>query len=303
MAKTLEYVNREFRKLKSNVYISNDIICNETDGSAKITKWISDYEKACPMGITTSFTPLTGGNKAWHPLYISRYMPFNRLLEDLKDNKITFLSPRLWTDPFESLLYRDDLKFDGKHYDIRCICATYDSVYNEEAAWNRADKMDEIVRVDYDFNAYCEMLSAIADESQCSFYLSIADYSQSKDKMTSKNIAKAYSTLGEYIQVMSLKRKAFAYENELRIFAVFEEPETPLPDVASFNLQRKLCDVIVKVTLPPLKPIKSICDAFDYDELQGAKNLPMRDKLSKFLDDNDKKGTKRIQESRLYSKK
>lgn len=303
MARPLNYVKCTFREVMSCVFISCDIEWDKNDGSAKVTKWISDYINERPARVTTSFTPPAHSDKPWHPLYISRYMPFNRLLEDLKDNKITFLSPRLWTDPFESLLYRDDLKFDGKHYDIRCICATYDSVYNEEAAWNRADKMDEIVRVDYDFNAYCEMLSAIADESQCSFYLSIADYSQSKDKMTGKNIAKAYSTLGEYIQVMSLKRKAFAYENELRIFAVFEEPETPLPDVASFNLQRKLCDVIVKVTLPPLKPIKSICDAFDYDELQGAKNLPMRDKLSKFLDDNDKKGTKRIQESRLYSKK
>ncbi len=298
MARPFNYEECEFREVFPCVFISNDIEWNKNDGSAKVTKWISDYINECPVGVTTSFTPPARSDKPWHPLFIHRYIPIDRLMEDILDNNITFVSPNLWDDPFESKFYKDDLKIDEKPVDIRCICTTYDCVYNEEAAWNRATNKENTVRVSYNFKEYCEMLSEIGQEKACRFYLSVADYSQSKDNLLVSNIKDEYSAIEKYIKLMSLKRKAFAYENELRIFAVFEGEKLPLNDVESFKLcNKKYSEIIHHITLPPLQPNKSINKVFDYDKLQEAKNTPLKDKLAKSLP------TVKIQESRLYSKK
>ena len=295
MGRQLEYHNSGFRKLKSNVFISNDIIWNETDGSAKITKWVSDYEKACPMGITTSFTPLIGEKKTWHPLYINRYVSIDRLLEDIKHNQITFLSPELWTDPFESIFYNKELEIEDKPIDIRCICTTYDYVYNEEAAWNRASNKEHTVRASYNFSTFCEMLNNVGEKQLCTFYLSVVDYSQSKDNLIKKN-ANKYTNVGDYIKEMSLKRKGFAYENELRIFAVFGESNFLSKKVVPFELCGvNYKDIIHHITLPPLEPNKDINEVCDYNKLQDAKNLPIRNVLRAYLN-----GVK-IEESRLYT--
>jgi hypothetical protein len=142
------------------------------------------------------------------------------------------------------------------------------------------------------------MLSEIAQENTCQFYLSVADYSQSKDNMLVSNIKTMYSSIEKYIKLMSLKRKAFAYENELRIFAVFEGIKQPLNNVESFKLcSKKYSEIINHITLPPLQPNKSIIKVFDYDKLQEAKNAPIKKMLEESLP------IVKIQESRLYSKK
>ena len=297
MARPLNYEECKFRKAYPCVFISSDIKLDVKDGSAKVTKWISDYINERPKGITTSFTPPVRSDKPWHPLFIHRYVHIDRLMEDILDNKITFVSPTMWDDPFEGMFYNKELKIDKKLLDIRCICTTYDCVYNEEAAWNRANNKENTVRVSYKFKEFCEMLSEIGQQNVCRFFLSVADYSQSKDNMLVSNIKDEYSAIGKYIKLMSLKRKAFAYENELRIFAVFEKAERPLNDIESFKLcSKNYSEVINHITLPPLKPNKSINKFFDYDKLQEAKNAPIKKKLKDYLP------TVKIQESRLYSK-
>lgn len=298
MTRPMNYVDNGFSKLIPHVFISNDIEWDKSDGSAKVTKWISDYLQESPHKETTYFTQTerTNGEGPWHPFFIHRYTNIDRFIEDVSDKKITFLSPKLWDDPFESNFYNDKLKIDKKDIDIRCICSTYDCVYNEEAAWNRAANRDYTVRVAYNFKEYCEMLSGIGQENKMDFYLSVADYSQSKNQMVISNVKDEYTDIGKYIKLLSLKRKAFAYENELRIFAVFGEPKSPLNDVESFKLCNKSYEEIIKhITLPPLQPNKSINKVCDYDKLQEAKNKPLRDLLEKYVP------KEKIQESRLYS--
>ena len=272
MARPFNYVSRDFWNFLPNLKISNDLQLN-TDGGAEVTKWVTDYKYACPKPITTYFS-----QKPWHPLYVNRYMSLQRLLTDLQNSTLSFLSPKLWKDPFERTFYDDNLTINNRHYDIRCICTTYDYVENEEAEWNRSNKKIDMVRVSFCFDKFCELLDGIGKKEKCVFYISIADYSQSKDNLIKSNTPK-YASIEEYIKVMSLKRKAFSYENEMRIFAVFEEPNLPKNDVVPFNIN-DYKSIINNVTLPPL----------------NSTNNTMKGKLTSLLPDS------KVQESGLYSK-
>ena len=61
-------------------------------------------------------------------------MNASHLLSDLKEQKLSFVSPELWNDPFEKLFFRESIKIGQINYSIRCICLTYDWIESEEAA-------------------------------------------------------------------------------------------------------------------------------------------------------------------------
>ena len=295
MGRPLNYIDSGFNKVDTNLYVSEDI--QKHKDHAEISKWVTDYEKACPKQITSYFTLGRKSNNApWHPLYVNRYMPLSRLITEIQDNTLNFISPLLWQDPFERVFYQEKLAIKDKQYDIRCICSTYDYVENEEAAWNRNNNEDTVVRVSFDFDKFCKMLNNIGQRYSCAFYISIADYSQSKDNLIIQNIKTPYKSIEDYIKIMSLKRKAFAYENEMRIFAVFEISQSPVGKVVPFNISPfDYEDVIYQITLPPMLPTKQQNETFDYDTLQEAKNSPIKTMLSTLLPNDI------IKESRLYS--
>ncbi len=256
---------------------------------------VSDYENACPKPIEIHFPAL--GNEPWHPFYINHYISSSYFKSDIEKNQITFVSPILWFDPFENVFYDESLKIGDKNVDIRCICATYDYVDGEESAWRRGDddKNNKTIRVSLNFGKACEMLEKLGSSNECDFYISIVDYSQSKDNLIKKN-APHYKSVADYIKVMSFKRKAFAYENELRIFAVSDKFKQQ--EVHSFALSHDdYISMIEKVTLPPLKPFKrKDADFKKYNKIQDDKNLDLKKELLKLLPKD------KINQSRLYMK-
>ena len=134
---------------------------------------------------------------------------------DLKEQKLSFVSPELWNDPFEKLFFRESIKIGQINYSIRCICLTYDWIESEEAAWLRAGENNETVRVDYDFEKLCSELNKMKDVD---FYFSVVDYSLSRKeiiKLSNDFRGGAWSpnSIDDYLNVMSLKRKAFTYDN------------------------------------------------------------------------------------------
>ena len=290
--------NNFTRKLE-HVYVSDDL-CQHPDGSFTVKKWLSNYEKACPQPIEIHFP--VSGKRPWHPFYINRYIPFSYFKSDIEKNAITFVSPLLWDDPFENVFYDENLTINGKKVDIRCICATYDYVDGEEAAWHRGkdNKDDKTVRVSLNFDKTCELFEKIGNNNNCDFYISVVDYSQSKDNLIKKNTPR-YASVCEYIKIMSLKRKAFAYENELRIFAVFDnlgQDHSNMKDVIDFSLDpNDYNSIIEKVTLPPLSPFKRNDSHFKlYKTMQDNENLNLKTELQKLLPNST------INQSRLYMK-
>ncbi len=280
-------------KQMSNVYVSYNIEFN-ADGSVTVTKYVGDYEKEGTNKIGAYFTPTDKKCGAWHPFAIHRYMPFLRFKQDVENGCLSFLSPLKWRDPFENVFYAPHQIIGGATFDVRCICTTFDRVENEESAWARSGSSDDKqIRVTYKFDKLCRVLEQAAQEVGCKFYFSVVDYSQSKDNLIAAN-AQVYQTIDEYLNVLSLKRKAFSYENEIRIFAVFNKQVQNIVSVSvcanAYN------DIVDCVTMPPLEPFLRDDPRFSiYDRLQDLDNLQLRKDLLNL-------GVcTRIWQSRLYS--
>lgn len=286
--------SNNFTKKSDHVYVSEDIVQNP-DGSVTIKKWVSDYKSACPKTIEIHFP--ASGEKPWHPFFINHYIRSSYFKSDIDKNQITFVSPILWFDPFENVFYDERLVIGNKNVDIRCICATYDYVDGEESAWRRSEdcKNDKTIRISLNYEKTCEILEKLGTNNNCDFYISIVDYSQSKDNLIKKNTP-LYKTVADYIKVMSFKRKAFAYENELRIFAVSDKFNQK--EVFPFPLKSDdYISMIEKVTLPPLNPYKRKDARFKiYEKIQDDENLDLKTELQKILP------KEKINQSRLYMK-
>jgi hypothetical protein len=242
-------------------------------------------------------------------------MKFAYFKEEIQNNKLTFISPLLWKDPYETIFFEKNKIIKGDTFNLWCICSAYDSVSNEESAWLRSnfnnvsnDVNDKIIRVSYSFDKLCQVLENISNYSknQVEFYISIIDYSQSKDTLIKKK-GMLINSIDDYLNLLSLKRKAFFYENELRLFAVTKTPafnnktNVEIDDIfkANYNVNCScsLSDAIFSVTMPPMEPFKRTDARFsEYAKFQDLYNLDLRIQLIKLIQD-----TRKIQQSRLYT--
>ena len=298
MVRQLNNTNSGFTLVRNHVYVSNDLSENY-DGSVDIKKWQTDYKKGRPTPIEYHFPSSVAGksHSPWHPFFINRYISFSRFYVELMEQKFFFLSPCLWKDPYENVFYNKGLQINGKLVDVRCICTTYDRVDSEESSWVRGANEDgKIIRVSYKYQELCDFLNRIGTKNHCDFYISIVDYSQSKDSLIKKNKT-SYSDINDYVKVLSLKRKAYSYENELRIIAVFEEPyASSLEKAHPFKLNKNdFVKMIASICLPPLKPFLRDDNRYKYyQKLQEIENIGMKKELANLLPGVD------ITQSRLY---
>lgn len=161
-----------------------------------------------------------------------KYMPVSRVLDiiEKEPHQIGFVSPDLWYDPYETkFLNTDYTMLDGyKQPKIYCFCARMDNL-NEEASWKIYKKENEpLLRLSIRTIDFLLSLDKFAREHTCDLYFSKVDY-----KLKRKEIDGLYLPSSpyfhdyfdgfndkQYVRVMSLKRWAFNYENEYRIFVI-----------------------------------------------------------------------------------
>lgn len=159
-------------------------------------------------------------------------MPASRVLDiiEKEPHQIGFVSPDLWYDPYETkFLNTDYTMLDGyKQPKIYCFCARMDNL-NEEASWKIYKKENEpLLRLSIRTSDFLLSLDKFAREHTCDLYFSKVDY-----KLKRKEIDGLYLPSSpyfhdyfdgfndkQYVRVMSLKRWAFNYENEYRIFVI-----------------------------------------------------------------------------------
>lgn len=234
----------------TNVFKNN---IKEVQGQYRLWRYVFDYIVEEPK-----LDPVPVKIKSKEGLSLFRYMRASNFLADLQSQQLTFISPGLWEDPFEQLFFRDSgIKIGDTTYYIRCICFTYDWIESEEAAWLRSGENSEVVRVEYDFEKLCSELNKIKDAK---FFFSVVDYSLPRKEIVKQSNAFEGgkwkpNSIDEYLNVMSLKRKAFTYENEIRLFMVKEQSIDG--DITCLSY----CDSpIVSVCLPPkrLSPIELV---------------------------------------------
>ena len=245
--------NQSYIKRANGVYVSDRIIFDS--GGNTVCKVMGETELDV--------------DSKW-PLTFFRYLPFSRLFTELENNILTFLSPTLWDDPFESAFY-------GlyKQHNVKCLCFTYNGSIGEEWAWKACKSSERLVRIEILFDKLVNTLSRLVSEKngKWTFYISVCDYSMDKKDIVSLVKSAGLSglklNLESYLNVMSLKRKAFSTEREIRIFAVSDV--NGIDSAETFdNVDYK--SFVSRVLLEPLPPFSDAQRRKEYPILQKIYN-------------------------------
>ncbi len=236
---------------------------------------------------------------------VFKYMPLDRLVKSIESHNLVFVSPAAWYDPFEQLYYGIDCSSRGyATEDIACMCVSEKSSTNEDASWRvYADSSDKSVRVSIDQKSLLDLLEDYASTNGFEVYIGKVDYSFEKKDIRSLHIPSSvnHSTYfpnkmsrEHYLSVMLLKRKAFQYENEVRIFLVKEKINFT-NNLLCVPCKYKESHIISNVMLSPYPPIRAIGD-IAYKVRNKINDLETREYKQRL---GDMLGC-RIQQSMLY---
>ena len=163
---------------------------------------------------------------------ICKYMPLKHLETDINNSRITFVSPCTWEDSFETRYYKlknYSSKLEFVEPTVFCMCLTGKHAANEDALWRRyAPQNDHLVKVYFKINDLFHILDSFAAKYNAEIYVGEAIYADKKqiDAVTPTKNHTFFSSpfeMENYLSLMSLKRGAFRYENEVRIFVVFRD--------------------------------------------------------------------------------
>ncbi|MBQ7518565.1 MAG: DUF2971 domain-containing protein [Bacteroidales bacterium] len=234
---------------------------------------------------------------------VFKYMPLDRFVNSVDNKELVFVSPETWYDPFEQLYYDINCSSRGYHTeDIVCMCVSEKSSTNEDACWRvYAGTNGKTVRLSIEKDILLQLLDEYSDREGFEVYIGKVNYMFEK-----KDIKGLHDTsslhyceffpetmkVEHYLSLMLLKRSAFSYENEVRLFLV--------RDLISERLLKIPCDykankVVSNVMLSPYPPVRETGDlAF---KVREKLNKEESDEIKTVL--KDKVGC-RIQQSLLY---
>lgn len=155
-----------------------------------------------------------------------KYMNVQRAINFLRTREFCFVEPTMWHDPYESRFYKADYKnVNYKPIQLFCTCLT--NRMSNEAAWrmyrgNNGGIEDRTIRFDFKRSSLLKAL----DKTGIKFYLGYANYAYTKKqideihKNTNPEYEKLFSNFSEdkFVNLLLIKRKAFEYESEVRLF-------------------------------------------------------------------------------------
>lgn len=234
---------------------------------------------------------------------ICHYMPYSRLEDWINNLVMTFVSPSRWEDPFEKIYLHTTLLNlpNEKEYHpprMACLCFTKSSFKDSAAFWKsfKINESTQLVRVIFDFKLMMAQLVKALEKQKMNvkIYVAAIDYSLSQESILDpkdlikhiKKKSRSHQIEAEslYLKMLSCKRKAFDFENEIRVFLVPQNGEIKFNRNGCFEVKEmNYRSIIKKVWLEPIR-------------------LPMGWVSEDFAKESLKKIRGKIHQSRLYDK-
>lgn len=166
---------------------------------------------------------------------------------ELKENEegtLRFAEPSTWPDPAEKALY-DANYTEGngepwKRPIVYACCIT--DLQQSEAAWATYQYQgnDGCVKFSIDYDILIEQLQQYAKKEECRLYVGRVEYgkwsdissvdqptARLKEMLTKVGVGGDESMQKDFLRYLLLKREAFAYEQEIRLFLVYDRDKAP----------------------------------------------------------------------------
>ncbi len=198
---------------------------------------------------------------------VFKYMPLDRFIHTVDKGELVFVSPETWYDPFEQLYYGIDCSSKGYNTEeIACMCVSEKSSTNEDASWRvYADSSNKTVRISIKRDVLFDLLNTYAARIGCTVYIGKVEYKYEKKEIRAiHKMSSPFYTLyfpnrmkrEHYLSLMLLKRKAFSYENEVRIFLVKDSIPFDGNRIITIPCDYRATGLVSNVMLSPYPPIR-----------------------------------------------
>lgn len=249
-----------------------------------------------------------------------RYVNLEQFKENVKFSELVFVSPVLWEDKYETrFLFTDYSSLDFHQRKIRCMCFTNEPYYGEEACWKsyswkeECDCKDgkkecvivrnkEMVRLSFNLG---ELLSALDDffkDKRVKIYIGETIYGLEVIEINNLHregkefhdvfFPKKFD-VENYLSLMLIKRKAFSYENEIRIFIYYGEEAGKIEKSGNKKYNEEEKEKLLERILVTYKNIVSEVRTSPF--LTDVEHENQKNELSKYFSENS------IVRSKLYS--
>ena len=165
---------------------------------------------------------------------VYKYMTMDAMIASLEGKCCRFCEPISWPDKYESRFYCADYsKIDKDEYSeqrlyVTCVTRTQ----NNEAAWKvyagREGLQAHCVQLELDMYALLEQLFNSGYKIfERRVHYENDNYIQHLHEKSNKNYNEHFIkfNFNQFLNLMALKREAFAYENEIRLFALKQVAE------------------------------------------------------------------------------
>lgn len=179
------------------------------------------------------------------PLY--KYMDIESAIRFLETITMSYVEPSSWYDPFEKRFYNADFSAIPNFRRPKLFASCFTKKPSNEASWVmysyfKNGLASKSIRFELNPAVYYDMLDSYGDLTKTRIIISDVNYSL--PEQTIKALHKTSCTkhsqyfsnfnVDKFIDLMLIKRKAFDYEKEVRIFIV-PTPETPENIVRAFE--------------------------------------------------------------------
>lgn len=236
-----------------------------------------------------------------------KYMPYDRLMDWVANKELVFVSPETWLDPLERRFWKTDYsqKYNYIQPEIACMCMTTKSSTNEEASWKiYADSKSKALRISFNVKRLLDILEDYTQKYYCTIHIGKVIYKKRKDIMklhTEDNefFPNNNFSLEHYLSLMCLKRNAFAFENEIRIFLVKEKPSRTGNMKNIIKVPTTIDkDIIPRIIIGPLPPFANRDPRRSlYNTIQRVEGDVYKQQLGEVIQGCD------VKQSQLYTNK
>lgn len=180
--------------------------------------------------------------------YIYRFLPLERFLETIQTNKIAFISPRKWNDPFDNFLFRQHVENENNFLNkIYVLCFTLNP--HSQAYWKTYAQEGYCVRLKIRTKVFFDLLMKNRDKVWLGRMKYLNETKLVEELQQTKGLKNSLedNKINElFIKTFLLKRRPFQYEKESRIIIQSNVNET---GVKQINIDAK--QIIKDIYLDP----------------------------------------------------
>lgn len=165
------------------------------------------------------------------PIY--KYMDVESAINFLQNKSMSFVEPSSWFDPFEKRFYNADFSAIPNFKKPKIFASCFTNKATNEAAWVmysyfKNGLASKSIRLEFNPTLFYDMLNQLGLNNNARIVVSRVNYELSeqtikalhKKSCTKHQIYFANFDIDKFINLMLIKRKAFDYEKEIRIFII-----------------------------------------------------------------------------------